>query len=78
MAQLAVALSPYVDRLVVDRTGLSGSFDLDLEFIPGPQRPASEQSIYSAVQEQLGLRLDPQTGKVDEFVVDSAERPKLD
>jgi uncharacterized protein (TIGR03435 family) len=79
-----------VQRPVFDRTGLSGQFDLDLTYLPELEsingRPASESpflpaqitgapSIFTAVQEQLGLKLDSTRGPVDVLVVDRVEPP---
>jgi uncharacterized protein (TIGR03435 family) len=87
METIAAQLSSRVGRSVVDRTGLAGRFDLDVEFSPQPLRadspdPASVDrptdaaaSIYTAIQEQLGLKLDSQKSSVDVTVIDSAERP---
>ena len=52
---------------VVDRTGLKGSFSFTLEWTP--------DDIFSALQEQLGLKLEASKGMVDVIVVDHAERP---
>lgn len=92
MRQLALNLSPRVGRIVLDRTGLSGAFDLDLEWAPNSPAVASPEaaltggaapadlglSIFTAVQEQLGLKLDSQRGPVDVLVIDRAERPTPD
>ncbi len=96
MQQMAQVLAQFTGRTVIDRTGLSGAFDYDLEFAPDPAvrgrgpggglsvGPTSESttpltprgvSIFSAVQEQLGLRLDAQRGPVAVVVVDDARRP---
>jgi uncharacterized protein (TIGR03435 family) len=88
MPTLAALLSRYVDRPVIDRTGLTGRFDLELEaseikappnYKPGPSDlalpPAAGPSIFIAVREQLGLKLEPQTGHVSVIVIDHAERP---
>jgi uncharacterized protein (TIGR03435 family) len=83
---LASQLSARVGRSVVDRTGLTGRFDLDVEFAPPPSPgdadPAAidraadgAASIYTAIQEQLGLKLDSQKGSFEVTVIDSAERP---
>jgi uncharacterized protein (TIGR03435 family) len=84
MQQLARGLGPQVRRVVVDRTGLSGEFDADLEFTPefrppalpdGPNIaiPADGPSIFTAVQEQLGLKLESDKGPVEMVVIDRAE-----
>jgi uncharacterized protein (TIGR03435 family) len=90
MADFARNLGPFTGRPVVDMTGLTGVYDLDLtwtpeEAPPGPdgtltQRPPSNDggSLYTAVQEQLGLKLDAQRGPVDVLVIDSVERPIQD
>jgi uncharacterized protein (TIGR03435 family) len=73
MADLARNLSIMTDRFVVDRTALNGTFDLELQWneTDGP-------SLATALQEQLGLKLDPQRGAVDVLVIDSAQRPAED
>jgi uncharacterized protein (TIGR03435 family) len=84
MDQFIVRLSAFVGRPVIDRTGLTGEFDLDLSYTPeSPTRaaigvPADGPSIFTALPEQLGLKLDPQRGPVDVFVIDRAERPTPD
>jgi uncharacterized protein (TIGR03435 family) len=73
-----------VDRTVIDRTGLTGSFDIDVQWSvasaePTPNAPPnSAPSIFTAIQEQLGLKLEPQRGPVDVLVVDRADKPSPD
>ena len=79
-------LATPVRRPVIDRTGLTGDFDIELEmtaeFGPPPPPPGlpdqvdrtSAPSIFTSVQEQLGLRLDSQRGPVDVLVIDRVER----
>jgi uncharacterized protein (TIGR03435 family) len=82
MPQLANALAQFARRPVVDRTGLTGFFDFDLRYAP-PGRgtpPAAAQvddrpSIFTAVQEQLGLRLDAARAPVDVLVIDRLDLP---
>ena len=64
-------------RVIVDRTGLTGLFDLELSFDPGPGRAARPElpSFFTAVKEQLGLRLDADTAPIDVFVIADVERP---
>jgi len=93
MPQLATTLSTWVDRIVVDRTGLSGSYDVDLQWTPdqmpfglGVAPPAAaalpidpdRPSIFTALQEQLGLKLEAQRGQVEVLVIDRAEPPTED
>ena len=80
---LASLLSSRVGRPVLDRTGLAGNFDMDLmwaavstELAAG--RANDEPSIYTALQEQLGLRLEPSTAPQDVLVIDRIVRPTPD
>ncbi|MGH9140147.1 MAG: TIGR03435 family protein [Vicinamibacterales bacterium] len=93
MPQFANTLGMFAGRIVLDRTGLQGAYDVDLTWTPDqmPQRPpgAPDQpvqfngasidpngpSLFTAVQEQLGLKLDSQRGPVDILVIDRAEKP---
>ena len=78
-------LSSRVGRTVVNRTGLAGRYDLDLEFSPtGPLQAspdaadaggATGPSVFTALQEQLGLKLQAEKGPIDVLVVDRAEHP---
>jgi uncharacterized protein (TIGR03435 family) len=79
-------LSFRLDRPVMDKTGVTGLFNFHLEFAPDmstpqflgqppdPSEPAG-QSIFTAIQKQLGLRLEPANGPREYLVIDSAERP---
>jgi uncharacterized protein (TIGR03435 family) len=70
---LMIGLSNTVERVVVDRTGLKGSFDVDLEWSSDPT--SDKPSIFTAVQEQLGLKLEFERNPVDVVVIDHVERP---
>ena len=81
MGQLATTLTGPMNRLVLDRTGLSGVFHFTLDFVPdGSPIDASQNlpSLQTALQEQLGLKLEPARGPVDMLVIDSIERPTPD
>src|SRR5215469_4430335 len=87
------AISGHLGRPVIDRTGLTGNFDIKLQWTPDPgqaltplggapppgvEPPPSDPngpSIFTALQEQLGLRLESQKGPVDLIVIDRVERP---
>lgn len=78
-------LGRLLSRPVVDRTGLTGSFDLDLRYRPepglaaaGPPVDADIPSIFTALQEQLGLRVVNGRASVDVLIVDALERPTPD
>jgi uncharacterized protein (TIGR03435 family) len=84
MAQLAKNLSPRVGRVVVDQTGLVGDFDLDMEWTPGSGivgsatgEPATDAgpSLFTALQEQLGLKLQATKAPVEVLVIDHVEKP---
>jgi uncharacterized protein (TIGR03435 family) len=73
-----------LDRAVVDQTGLSGTYDFDLEWTPDEDQfsgnlPRSVEptkpGLFAAMQEQLGLRLDATKGPVQTIVIDRVERP---
>jgi len=81
-------LGSNVQRVVVDRTGLDGRFAITLEFTPdraplplaadAAPPPADKPSIFTALQDQLGLKLEPERGPVDVVVIDHIERPTGD
>jgi bla regulator protein blaR1 len=74
MDLLTQLLAGAADRIVVGRTGLSGGFEIDLEWSPD-QTSTDKPSIFTAVQEQLGLKLESTRGPVDVVVIDHVERP---
>ena len=74
-AGLASLLAVPVGRPVVDRTGLAGRYDFQLRYSADPARPSSFPSVFNAVQEQLGLRLESARAPVQVVVVDHVERP---
>lgn len=79
MFQIAGILSGPVDRVVRDQTGLTGNFDLTLEWSPDDAAlNAGGVSIFTAVQEQLGLKLESKRGPVEVLVIDHVERPAPD
>ena len=61
-------------RTVLNRTGVDGWFDVELEWAPTPDVPDAV-SIFTAVQEQLGLKLESSTAPLDVVIVDRLERP---
>ena len=80
LEMFARVLTGEFGQMVINRTGLSGRFDLDLRFTPASSPAAAPEfpSIFTAVQEQLGLRLQADHGRVDVLVIDSVERPTPD
>jgi uncharacterized protein (TIGR03435 family) len=75
---LASLLAPTVGRVVVDETGLTGNWDLDLEFTSDNAHGADGVSVFAALQEQLGLKLETGRAPVDVIVVDHIGRPTED
>jgi uncharacterized protein (TIGR03435 family) len=73
VASMLDNLAEIAGRPVVDRTGLSGTYDIDLQWAPTPD--ADGVSIFTAIQEQLGLRLEPSTAPLDVVIIESAQRP---
>lgn len=63
------------DRPVIDRTGLTGAYDLRIEATPRRDFELGDISVHTAVQEQLGLKLEPQRAPIEVLVVDRFEKP---
>jgi uncharacterized protein (TIGR03435 family) len=81
-------LSMMLDRTVLDRTGLKGGYDFDLSWTPelppgfpeggllnGQPVDTPGPTIFAALEKQLGLKLEPQRGRVEILVIDHAEKP---
>ena len=80
MAQLAALISLVVGRPVVDRTGLAGDYDLELRFSGdlvawAPLTDPTAPSVFTALPEQHGLKLDAEREEVDVLVIERIERP---
>jgi uncharacterized protein (TIGR03435 family) len=100
MTQFAQRLSQFVDRTVVDRTGLESKFNFSLEFAPDPSMPSqafltgrgadagnqanpgnpappgdSGPNLFTALQEQIGLKLSSDKGPVGFLIIDHVEKP---
>ena len=86
LAALANLLVAPAQRLVIDRTGLSGNWDLDVKYTPDKSQipPGVElppgidpngPSMFTALEEQLGLKLRPARGPVEVLVIDSVQQP---
>ena len=81
LSRMISALSMAVNRSVVDRTGLDGPFDAELRWSADVNTtPANSDapSIFTALQEQLGLKLESTRAPVEVLVIDSVERPTPD
>jgi uncharacterized protein (TIGR03435 family) len=89
ISQLVPSLARFLGRTVVDKTGLTGKYDVTLHWTPDDMqlaqlppdapRPAASDtsgpSMFTALQEQLGLKLESQKGPVEMIVIDRAEKP---
>lgn len=76
MSQLAPSLAPLAGRFVEDRTGLAGRFDVELTWTPdAAAADAPGPSIFTALQEQLGLKLVSEKAPVEVLVIDHAGQP---
>jgi uncharacterized protein (TIGR03435 family) len=90
LTELAQMLTPLMDRVVVNETSLPGGFDLKVTFTPPllPQDPAppstaqpldaSGASLTTALEEQLGLKLDPTRRSLQVLAIDAVSRPLPD
>jgi uncharacterized protein (TIGR03435 family) len=90
MSALATAFSSVLERVVMDQTRLTGGFDADAEFnpegLPGMAAPlpgmdraaATAPSLFTAIEEQLGLKLESAKGPVEVLVIDHVEQPAPD
>jgi len=88
MATLGESLARRLGRSVIDRTGLTGTYNLKLEWTPdefqapGPSEMGKAQgstsggpSLFNAIQEQLGLKLESTKAPVEVLVIDGADKP---
>jgi uncharacterized protein (TIGR03435 family) len=83
MSQLVVMLQTWMDRRVIDRTGLADRYDMDFEFdfatVKGIEAAgATAASVFTALQDHLGLKLTTRRETLDVLVIDSAEQPTPD
>ena len=93
-SQLVQMLAQFTGRPVYDKTGLTGPYDFDLKWTPepgaggpfGPPPPGAPvpqvdpdaPNLYTAVQEQLGLKLESARGPVEVTIIERLEKPTLD
>jgi uncharacterized protein (TIGR03435 family) len=77
MRYVALMLGLMTRKMVEDRTGLAGTYTFDMEFAPPDAAPgeSSAPSLFTAVQEHLGLKLDAAKLSAEAMVIDSAARP---
>jgi len=78
MSDLALMLMIYVDRPIVDQTGMQGRYDFQLRWTRDEAASTGTDSppgLFTAIQEQLGLKLQPAKAPADVLVIDKVERP---
>ena len=78
MAELAIILQYYVDLPVVDRTGLKGRYDFNLQWTLDDAQtmaPNAPPGLFTAIQEQIGLKLERRKAPADVLVIDKVARP---
>jgi uncharacterized protein (TIGR03435 family) len=77
MAEFAQMLTQLrgIDLPVVDRTGITGTFDIVLKSAPSAAREADSAALFAIIQEQLGLKLAPAKAPMEVVVIDHAEKP---
>lgn len=89
IAQMTTPLSALTRRMVIDKTGITGKYDINVQFSlerhpiippagnssPVPEADSDAPSLFTALEEQLGLRLQADKGPVDVLVIDHIERP---
>jgi len=74
----ATGLSNNLGRAVVDRTGLTGNWAFELTYAPEPSPDSDAPSLFTAIQEELGIKLESTKGPVEVLVIDSVARPTPD
>jgi uncharacterized protein (TIGR03435 family) len=74
MGGLASLFSSPAGEPVVDKTGISGTYNVDLKYAPESATDSPFPSFFTAVQEQLGLKLEPQKVPVEILVIDHADK----
>jgi uncharacterized protein (TIGR03435 family) len=78
MEKLAQQLSVTAGRPVVDKTGLNGTYKFTLDWFPADRIPSPDSTIpsmFAALQEQLGLKLESATGAQEVLIIDRVEKP---
>ena len=81
MSMLVFVLSQALAHKVIDETGLAGPYDMDLRWTPesalNQAAPDAPPPLLTAVQEQMGLKLQPRKGTTEAILVDHVERPSV-
>lgn len=75
MTDIAAALRRQAGRPVEDHTGLNGLFDFHIEWTPQQMDDAALPSLFTVLQQELGLRLRPEKGTIETVVIDHIDQP---
>ena len=78
LSTLASSFGSAAGRVVIDKTGLKGDYEVTLRYMPQPSQnppPDEPPSLFTAVEEQLGLRLQPDRAPLKILIIDRIERP---
>ena len=75
MKGITEAIGNFLDRPLIDETGLQGLFDFQLTFTEKSDSDPAAPTIFTAVREQLGLRLEAKRAQVATYVIEKLERP---
>ena len=75
LRSLIARIQPFVDRPLIDATGLAGNFEWSVSFATSADS-TSAPVVYTALQEQLGIRAERRTAPFDVVVIDSVEMPE--
>ncbi len=78
MSTLAAALERPSGRPVVDKTGIAGKYNIKVRYAPGNDPKSDLPDLFTALQEQLGLKLEPQKVPVDYLVIDHVDKLPTD
>lgn len=75
MGTFVYTLADSLERAVLDRTGLTGNYDFEVDWVQDLNQPVDGPSVFTALQEQLGLKLEATKAPVEVYVIEKAEHP---
>ena len=78
MGAFVSVLTINLERKVIDRTNLAGTYVIDFHYATGPSLESGGTPLFTALREQLGLKLESSRGAVDVLVIDHVEHPTPD
>lgn len=75
VSRLVEALATVLDRPLLDKTGITGNYDFTLDWSPNPSAALQNVSLFAALEQQLGLKIEEHESPVEVLVIDRAEKP---